>query len=502
MKSSTFANLSTSDLVEQMRAAYIAAHVAGRTAALVYWDERVMMPSATSSFRVRQRSWTSGRAHELLQDPDLRDAAMRVCEREPEHAEALAVLRAVQRAALRPVSWVERQAAATAAARHAWIDARRTGRVDTYLGALAEVVDLAREEASIVGYETEPYDALLGTWEPGMHASTVVELIEDVVDTASDLRSRAYRAERSVLEHPVPASAVWELERAVVEALGFDLSAGRIDPSSRAFCIVLGPGDVRIASRCRATPGIASLTSTMHEVGHGIYAQAMHRLGLPLPCAEAPGVAIDESQSRLIENHVGLHPGFLEWIRQQAIECIGPPYDRIDPAAWVQAWHGRAGSTLRVGADELDYDAHILIRTRLERALINGDLEVAELPGAWSDQSRRLLPHLSTTGEAGILQDIHWSIGQFGYFPCYTLGNIWSAQIMHAARCSISDLDKQLSSANTTHLRAWLDEGVYVHGCMRSAPDIMQAIVGTTDSGPMKQHLAERFGVGSRSSAL
>lgn len=485
-------------LIEQMQARYAAAHVVGRTAALVYWDERVMMPLDARHFRVHQRSWISGRAHELLTDPQLRDAAERVREHDPNHREACAILRDVEYASRRPVTWIERQAAATAAARGAWSDAQGGASLKEYLRALGEVVELARQESSFVGWQTEPYDALLDSWEPGLRASDVVPLIVDVVQAAEPLRDAAPYGERDLLLRDASSESKAELERRVVHALGFDMSAGRVDVASRAFCITLGPRDVRIVSRFGCTPGIASLTSTMHEAGHGIYAQSLHLHDLPGACAQVPGVAIDESQARLFENHVGLHPGFLDWIRVQAADCLDAQYRDIDPAQWLSAWHGRASSALRVGADELDYDAHILVRTMLERALINGELEVDDLPSAWQELSHKLLPHIN----ADLLSDVHWSIGQFGYFPCYTLGNIWAAQIMRAVRSDVPDLDSQLAHGDTTSLRAWLNEAIYQHGCTRAASDIMYAVSGGTDTEPMRQHLTTRFGGGSCSRAL
>ena len=473
---------------ERIRAAATAAGV-------LYWDERTMLPQAASSWRTMQRSWSAGVAHRELLDPDVIRAVDRVCDADPTHPEACALRRDIRTAQRVPAAWSERYAAATAQAWSAWSGARTEGHtIAAYFDALAEVVACARERAELLGYEHEPYDALIGEWEPGMTGAAALGMIEDVVRATADLRATAPMMDRSPLDRPVDSQSKQRFEAAIAAALGFDPERGRIVPAQRAFCISLGPHDVRLTSRFGVTDGLQALTSTMHEVGHAIYAQSFARLGVPGLLAREASVGIDESQSRLFENHVGLHPGFLRYMLECASEHLGSVVADLDPDMWVRLWHGRAGSELRVGADELDYDAHILLRTRLERMMVNGDLDVSELREGWREQSATLLEHLpAPTDQFGVLQDVHWSIGQFGYFPCYTLGNIYAAQVMQAARRAIGTLDDQLERGDTSSLRAWLDTTVYQHGRSRSAAQIMQSIGGSGDVQALTAHIETRF---------
>lgn len=484
-----------SDGVLMIRERYERVAVAASAAGVLYWDERAMLPPAASAWRTQQRAWIAGAAHRELLDPDLTALVARVLDADPTHPEALAVHRDIAIATRVPAAWTEQYAAATARAWSAWTMARSTpGRISEYLAALGSVVELARERAELLTYPSEPYDALISEWEPGMTAAVVVDMIEDVVHATSSLRSAVPIAEHSVLDRNADPDAKQRYEAALAAALGFDAAHGRIDPALRAFCIPLGPHDVRLTSRFGVTPGLRSLNSGMHEVGHAIYAQAFARLGVPGPLAREASVGIDESQSRMFETHVGLHPGFLRFMLASAHEYLGDVVNGIDVEEWVAAWTARIGSALRVGSDELDYDAHILLRARLERMLINGDLEADNLPEAWREQAAQLLPHLPCKDHLhGVLQDVHWSIGQFGYFPCYTLGNIYAAQMMRAARRDISTLDEELTQGSTASLRGWLDDVVYQHGRSRSATQIMQLIDGDIDPSAHIAHITARF---------
>ena len=346
-----------------------------------------------------------------------------------------------------------------------------------------------------MGYEREPYEACLDEWEPGIDLATLDSCFATLETTLRPMLDRRNTDPKELTLRLLRPEAMHELERRLLEAVGFDQHAGRVVESSRAFCIALGPHDVRMTSRFHVTPCFRGIHSTLHEAGHAIYAQSFGRLGVPDTLAIAPGLGLDESQSRMVENVVGRSRAFLAWTFEQLRELAPDAYpDVVELDRFVAEVNTADSPFRRLGTDELSYNLHILLRTRVERALVNGELEVHELPEAWRAATRDLLGVTPERDVDGCLQDVHWSLGQWGYFPTYTLGNVYGMQLLDAAGEQLAGLDSDLARGDTTALRAWMDEHVYRHGRAYTGRELVERVSGTPLTvEPLVRYLDAKF---------
>jgi carboxypeptidase Taq len=337
---------------------------------------------------------------------------------------------------------------------------------------------------------------MLDRWEPGAEVGAVAALLADLVARTRHLVDVvAGRAvDRSILDRPLPDDARRAIEASVLAGIGFDASAGRVDPSPRAFCLTVGPGDVRITTRLYNTPGLHLLHSSMHEAGHAVYAQRMQRLGVPATIAGPAGLGLDESQSRTMEVLIGQGTAFWAHHYPTVVDAAPDVFAAREEAAFVAAMAAPVVDLLRIDSGEAAYNLHVVLRMRLERALVNGDMEVAELPGAWRDLARELLGLEVPTDREGCMQDVHWSIGQWGYFPTYSLGNVYGAQLLEAARAELPDLDAHLArTGSTAPLVGWLDRNVYRHGCGMTSREVVEAATASpVASAALVRHLEAR----------
>jgi len=268
--------------------------------------------------------------------------------------------------------------------------------------------------------------------------------------------------------------------RALVEKMGFDLEAGRLDESAHPFCEGVGPGDTRMTSRYAEDQFASALASTLHETGHALYEQNLpkgERFGEPL--AEAASTGIHESQSRMWENLVGRSRPFWEWALPELRAAFASPVlDALDVETAYRGMNVVQPNLIRIESDEATYNLHIMLRFDLERALLSGDLSVADLPAAWNERIRADLGLDVPDDARGCMQDIHWSMGAFGYFPTYTLGNLYAAQFWTTLRAALPTLDDDVRRGEFGGLLAWLKENVHVHGRRFTAPELCERITG------------------------
>jgi carboxypeptidase Taq len=293
---------------------------------------------------------------------------------------------------------------------------------------------------------------------------------------------------------PAPVAAQQALNREVAEGVGFDFRAGRIDTAVHPFCTTLGPRDVRLTTRYAENDFTSSLYGVLHEAGHGMYEQGLpYDPELPsLPLAAAVSLGIHESQSRLWENHVGRSLAFWKrWL--PAARRHFPHLDGVKAKDATRAVNSARRSLIRVEADEVTYDLHILLRYRLERALVSGDLAPADLPAAWNERFRALLGIPVPGDREGCLQDVHWSFGLIGYFPTYSLGNINAAQLMAAARRD-GTIAADLDEGRCESLLHWLRDRIHRHGTRHAPDDLIELATGERpDPRHLLQHLRERY---------
>jgi carboxypeptidase Taq len=293
-----------------------------------------------------------------------------------------------------------------------------------------------------------------------------------------------------------PVEAQRELVRRAVEAVGFDLSRGRVDVSAHPFCSAAGPSDVRLTTRYEGRPFPDSLMSALHEAGHGIYEQGLLDENFGTPMGEACSFGIHESQSRLVENFVARSRGFWDRFLPVARPLFPGALAGVDAAAFCRALNGVRPGLIRVDADEVTYNLHIVVRFELERAMLRGELAAGDLPGAWNEAYRRELGITPPDDATGCLQDIHWSIGSVGYFPTYSLGNVYAAQFYAKAEEELGDLEAAYRRGEFAPLRGWLRERIHRHGKRLPPRRLVEEVTGAPpDPAFLARHMEARYAV-------
>jgi carboxypeptidase Taq len=460
-------------------------------ASLLSWDQETYMPSGAASLRGEQLAAISAIVHERRTSTRVGDWIAE-CEADAElmaDGEAAANLRALRadydRATRVPTDLVRAFAETTSRSMHAWREARERSDFGAFAPWLQEVVDLNRERAEALGVPAggERYDALLEDYEPGMTAAEIRRTFDALrAGLAPLIRevAAAPRPDDAWQRAPVPIERQVEFNRGMMAAMGFDFDAGRFDVSTHPFCEGIGPGDVRITTRYRDDGWADALSGTLHETGHALYEQNLpkaERFGQPL--AEAASMGIHESQSRMWENLVGRSRPFWEWALPRMQSALGvPELAALDVETVYRGMNVVEPHLIRIESDEATYNLHIMLRFDLERAMLAGNLAVTDLPGAWNDRIRDDLGLEVPDDRRGCLQDIHWSMGAIGYFPTYTLGNLYAAQFWITIREAIPGLDDDVRRGEFAPLGAWLRENVHAHGRRFTAPELCQRITG------------------------
>jgi carboxypeptidase Taq len=455
-------------------------------AAVLTWDLETYIPKKAVQYRADQLSYLGAKAHALFTEPSVGDWLDESEQYgfEPdseEYANLREWRRSYNRATKIPVSLVEEFEKAKTLARDAWIYARAKSNFSEFEPHLEKIIRLTRQKADLWGYEESPYDALIEDYEPGIRAGQIRPLLKDLrvalVDLLGEIRGEA--VDEHFLNGDYPKAGQTALSEEVAAAFGYDFAAGRIDTTAHPFATSLGPCDHRITTRYNEKRFEVSLYGIMHETGHALYEQGLREDRAGLPQGEAVSLGIHESQSRLWENHVGRTAQF--WNRWHAAACkYLPDLKRYAPAEVVKGVQRIAPSYIRVEADEVTYDLHILLRFELELAFIEGRVGVRDLPDAWNARFQELFGLTVPDDRLGVLQDIHWSLGLIGYFPTYTLGNLNAAQLMFAAEKQIPGLQDQFVEGNYQPLLRWLRENIHQHGRRYLPAELMRRATGET----------------------
>jgi carboxypeptidase Taq len=455
-------------------------------AAVLTWDLETYIPKKAVLYRADQLGYLEAKAHTLFTEPAVGDwlAESEQYSFEPdseEHANVREWRRSYDRATKIPVSLVEEFEKTRTLARDGWMYARNKSNYSQFEPHLEKIIQLTRQKADLWGYEESPYDALIEDYEPGIRAQQIRPVLEDLrvalVDLLREIRDEAI--DEHFLDGDYPKSGQKALSEEVAAAFGYDFAAGRIDTTTHPFATSLGPCDHRITTRYNEKRFEVSLYGIMHETGHALYEQGLRADRAGLPQAEAISLGIHESQSRLWENHVGRTTQF--WNHWHAIACrFLPDLKRYSPADVARGLQRVAPSYIRVEADEVTYDLHILLRFELELALIEGRVRVRDLPDAWNARFKELFGLTVPDDSLGVLQDIHWSHGLIGYFPTYTLGNLNAAQLMFAAEKQIPGLQDQLAEGHYQPLLQWLRKNIHQHGRRYLPAELMRRTTGET----------------------
>jgi len=478
------------------------ADVIGSALDVLQWDEQVNLPPASQVRRADQLSALAELHHRAVCDPAIGEAlaALEGDSRPEGDAQKAAVARArrdYERATRLPAEFVAAKAALDSQAFHAWKRAKSHSDYSVFAPFLSRQVDMSREEAGFIGQADRPYDYLLDKHDPGLTEADVARLFGDLrqqlVPFVKEIVARGVKSRRAELKG-FSIAAQDAFLRGVVAKLGFDFERGRIDVAVHPFCSGDG-ADTRLTTRFDEDDPLTSLFAAVHEAGHGLYEQGLPLEHLGTPLGKPVGMAIHESQSRLWENQVArgrpfwahFEPGF----RQSFSSRLG---------GWSSEDLYLAVNTvslepIRIKSDEVTYNLHIILRFEIERRLFAGEIAVEDLPEVWNGLSQELLGLVPANHGVGVLQDVHWSGGAFGYFPSYCLGNMIAAQLWYAALATLPGLEAEFARGDFSRLRGWLRREVHAHGRRYDTHELIRKVTGA-DLAPdhLMRYLKERYG--------
>ena len=472
--------------------------------AVLSWDENTYMPPGAAEARGRQMATLETIAHERLTDPALGELveALEAAGLPEDSVEAAAVRqarRAIDRATRLPVELVEALGKHTARSRAVWARARQEQDFGAFAPELERMVELKRQEAEALGFEAHPYDALHDVYEPG---STVARLHEvftplrrETTELVRAIRDAGRSVDDGVLRQAFDEAKQKRFALDTVTAFGYDLEHGRLDPTVHPFATALSKYDVRITTRYQGHFLNPALFGAMHETGHALYEQGIADAYYRTPLEGASSLGIHESQSRLWENLVGRSRAFWEGAYPKLQRTFPQQFGDVHLDAFYAAINKVEPTFIRVEADEVTYNLHVMLRFELEQGLMAGDLSVAELPSAWNDFMHDALGITPPNDALGVLQDVHWSIGLFGYFPTYTLGNLMSVQLFDAATAAHPELPREIRAGRFATLLGWLRENVHRHGARYLPEELLVRATGSgLDAAPYLAYLRRKYG--------
>jgi carboxypeptidase Taq len=463
-------------------------------AGLAMWDQNVTMPRGAAAARADQMETLERILHDRLTDPDLGRLLDRLepwaasADPESDDARLVAVLRRdVHKAVRVPTELAAQLSNAAALSHEAWQQARAARDFGVFRPALERVLDLTHRYVACfdgTGEFAHPYDVLLDDYEPGLTTTELRgifgRLQEELVPLVSAAAALSPEAAPALLPGHQPEPAQRALMDEVLRAVGFDREHWRLDPTIHPFARSMAPTDVRITTRWEPDDLAMAFYSCLHEFGHGLYEAQMLPAHYRTTLSEAASLGVHESQSRLWENLLGRSRPFCEWVLPLLRRHLGEPFTGLDADALYRMVNHVQLSLIRIEADETTYNLHIALRFELELALIEGRLEVEDLPAAWDEATERLLGLQTPDVLHGVLQDIHWGSGMFGYFPTYTLGNLMAAQLWDAMAADLPDREADFAAGRFGPLRDWLFEHIHRHGRKFDSRELLQRATGQT----------------------
>tara|TARA_B110000914_G_scaffold57619_1_gene49994 strand:+ start:927 stop:2423 length:1497 start_codon:yes stop_codon:yes gene_type:complete len=494
-----------SELMDKMKEIDLIEQIGG----LLSWDQEVMMPPNASILRAEQLAWLSSSGH--LKMTDLRIGELLI---ELENDDKLnevqsgnlrLIRKSYDKATKLPTKFVIEVAKHRSRSMVTWTEARAKDDFSIFRDDLKKMIDLVRQEADYLGYEELRYDALLDNYESGLTVSRLDPLFANLRESVAPLiKSVMDNGKRPNMEWV--EKSTWNqrgqefLSQKVSESIGFDFDAGRRDASTHPFCGGPNPDDVRWTTRYSETEPFGSLYGSMHETGHGLYEQGRPRALDFQPAGKANGLGIHESQSRLWENQIGRSLAFCEWSLPLWAESFPDNMIDVTPEDLWRSVNLIEPSLIRVEADEATYNLHIMIRYEIEKMLISGDIEVDDLPKVWNNMYEEFLGVIPPNDTLGVLQDVHWSMGAFGYFPTYTLGNLYSAQLLTSARKDLGDLESQIKEGDFSSLLDWMRENIHSRGSILEPALLIEEATGSPPSSDefinyLKNKIKDLYGI-------
>jgi len=467
--------------------------------AVLGWDERTQMPAAGAEHRAEQSTVLAGLIHQRWVDPKF---GQQLEELSDLQGDAGIVIRRLKRQYDKkvklPQSLVEELARTAVLGQQAWQEARQKDDFPLFRPLLEKTIGLKRQQAEALGYPQCRYDALLDEYEPEELTAGVGPVLaglrEELVPLVAEIQQSRRRPNTDLLHRAFPVDVQDRFGREAAAAIGFDFSRGRLDVTAHPFCTGLGPHDCRITTRYDQQFFSSAFFGILHEAGHGIYEQGLPIEHYGLPLGEAISLGIHESQSRLWENLVGRSRAFWTHFYPLAQQRFPAALGDASLEEFYFAINDVRPSLVRVEADEATYNLHVLVRFELERALLDGDLRASDLPAAWNEKYRQYLGIAPRDNRHGVLQDVHWSAGLVGYFPTYSLGNLYAAQFFAQAETELGDLAGSFARGNFHPLLDWLRHRIHRHGQRYSAAELVRQVTGRPLSArPLLEHLRARM---------
>ncbi len=497
----------TDDLYLELARLLRDAALLGSCSNVLGWDEQTFMPEGGAQFRSEQLGLIAGLTHERATSPRIGELLSELEAAgdlgDPDGDRAVNVRearRSYNRATKLPRRLVEELSRTTTLAQQAWVKARGDSEFSIFLPWLEKMIGLKREEAQCIGFGSGvAYDALLDDYEPGATTADIAKVFaplrDELVKLVAAIHHSSKRPNIDILTRHYPKTPQMVLSEGASRSIGFDFERGRIDASAHPFCSGFGPGDCRLTTRYNDHHFPSAFFGVLHESGHGIYDQGLPTESFGLGIGQAVSLGIHESQSRLWENFVGRSESFWRYMYPTAQLAFPQALGQVGFDDFHFAINDVRPSFIRVEADEVTYNLHIMLRFEIEQLLVSGELQPADVPGVWNEKFSQYFGLNVPNDSQGCLQDIHWSGGLLGYFPTYALGNMYAAQFYNAARRDLGDLEEQFAKGQFKPLKAWLNEKIHNHGKRYSARRLVEVVTGESLSHvPLVEHLNRKFG--------
>ena len=482
-------------------------------ASVLSWDQETYMPAGGGTARADQIATLQGIAHQKLVSSDTELLLSRWLDLhtglpleadgelwdESSRAQLREVWRDYDRARKLPSDFVMRLSRECSLAQQVWVEAKAQSNYKTFLPNLRKVLSLKREEAQLLGFQESPYNALLDVYEPGSTIATLrplfAQLKARLVPLLKNIQASVVQIDDGFLYHAYDQARQMEFGRLVLIAMGYDFEKGRLDLSAHPFTTSFHPTDVRVTTRVQEYDLLSCLFSCIHEGGHGLYDQGLDPAHYGTPLGDAVSLGIHESQSRMWENCVGRSRAFWRFFYPILQATFHHQLRGVDLEQFYKVINRVKPSLIRVEADELTYNLHIMLRFEIEQDLIEGKTNPEELPEIWNHKMKQYLGIVPSNDGEGVLQDVHWSMGSFGYFPTYTLGNLYAVQFYDQAKLEIPNIEDEIAAGQLMILRRWLGQKIHRWGRMFIPDHLSQRVTGVSLSPePFLRYVERKYG--------
>lgn len=454
-------------------------------AAVLGWDQEVYMPEKGFVFRGRQLATLASQAHELITSEAYGNLLQELANEESLSDEQQQNVRISQEdfeknKKLSP-AFVEQLTAQSTTSFSAWIDARNKNDFSVYAPELAKMIVLKKQQADLYGYEQHPYDTLLDDYEKGATVAMLDPIFKNVREELQPVLNTILNASQvndDFFFQQFDKQKQFDFSMDVLRKMGYDFGAGRQDFSEHPFTTSFAPTDVRVTTRVNENDYSSLLWSSIHEGGHALYEQGLSEEQYGLPLGAAASLSIHESQSRLWENCVGRCLDFWTYFYPQLQTCFPAQLNNVSTEDFYKGMNKVQPSLIRTEADELTYHFHVMIRYEIEKALFSNDIKAKDLAAVWNEYYQKYLGISSDDDRKGVLQDVHWSHGSFGYFPTYSLGSFYAAQFFAEANKQLGNLNEQITNGNFDNLLQWLRRNIHQYGRRYRSEELCKKVTG------------------------